>query len=238
MVVGFSFKQFDVAHGLCAQKVSSDACLFGGFVAAHAKRGRRVLDIGAGSGLLTLMLAQKLETAHCDAVEISEASTRQCRSNFENSPWSRRLRVFERRIQDFHSEEPYDVIIANPPFFSAGRRPHNKDRIQATHQDELPLDDLATSVDRLLGGEFWCLLPPQEQSTLSDLLTLKTTHYVSLRSTPAKQPHLTIACYQRGEETTSPAEQEVLTVWRDDRATPGRYHETFERYLKGYYLWV
>lgn len=263
---GMTFKQFHVEQGLCAQKVTSDACLFGAFVAARTRKGaQRMADLGAGTGLLSLMFAQENTDASIDAVELNHDAVAQCRTNFHNSPWAARLHVTHCKVQDFspcvddrydeRRDDRYDVVISNPPFFRGGQRPPDGERARARHQVDLPLPDLASAADRLLtfeedgvfgAAEFWVLLPLDAQTSLREDLKkrgLAPTQTAAIRSTPAKQPHLSITCYQRrrcrlrGEvEEEKITEEEVLTVWRDGHTARRIYHPSIEKYLRPYYL--
>src|SRR3954469_11797521 len=115
----FSFKQFIIHQDKCAMKVCTDACLFGAYVADRFQITNskfHVLDIGAGTGLLSLMLAQKNSTVQIDAVEIDKAASEQAKENFKHSLWRDRLHIHHQPIQEF-GMNTYNLIISNPPFY-------------------------------------------------------------------------------------------------------------------------
>lgn len=111
----FSFKQFTVYHDRCAMKVGTDGVLLGAW--ADVSGARDILDIGTGTGLIALMLAQRSE-AHIMAVDIDEDAVKQAKENVEKSPWPGRIEVERHDICCFNSDIRYDVIVSNPPYFS------------------------------------------------------------------------------------------------------------------------
>lgn len=165
----FQFKQFRVLQGECAMKVTTEGCLFGAMV-APIKAGR-FLDIGAGTGLLSLMLAQKSAESVIDAVEIDSQAAAQARTNFMASPWTNRLTCLQTSIQHFLAPEKYDLIISNPPFFKESLKGSSKSKNVAKHEQSLDQSDLIVSMDRLLAdnGRFWVIYPPLEAERFADL---------------------------------------------------------------------
>jgi len=145
-------------------KVCTDACLFGAWVAAKSKteghQFRNCLDIGAGTGLLSLMLAQQ-SNLHIDAVELDEAAAEQAADNFELSPWKNRLQVLQGDIRKIHLGRQYELIISNPPFFGNSLRSPDSKRNLALHSEMLELEELIAVASRHLlpDGVFAVLLP-------------------------------------------------------------------------------
>lgn len=145
-------------------KVCTDSCLFGAWAAdkieKKAIQPRTILDIGAGTGLLSLMVAQKFE-GMINAVEINESSYCQVLSNFLESPWSKRLQAFHENIKNWQSAIKYDLIISNPPFFENDLKSVNQNKNLAKHHDGLTFKELLQSIkDNLSGdGHFAVLLP-------------------------------------------------------------------------------
>lgn len=144
----FQFKQFKVFQEHTAMKVTTEACLFGAFVARHFQA-QHVLDIGAGTGLLSLIYAQHAPTSDITAVELDPSAARQAQSNFENSPWAPHLHLVEADIKAFQTEKKIDLIVSNPPFYQSDLRSENKQRNLAHHDTGLLLKDLVVVCDRL-----------------------------------------------------------------------------------------
>ncbi len=162
----FDFKQFRVNHQHCAMKVGTDSVVLGAIIPLIGSE-QTILDIGTGSGLLALMLAQR-SNAQIDAIEIDEAACEQARENFENSPWNNRLQASQISLQGFQKiiGIQYDLIISNPPYFEAGKNYsiHDLQRSKARHDGDLPFVDLVSGVMNLLKetGHFWLILPVDE----------------------------------------------------------------------------
>lgn len=161
----FNFKHFSVRQDLCAMKIGTDGVLLGAMVRLENCRPQnvRVLDIGTGTGLIALMLAQRLEmqgyTFQIDAVEIDKDSATQARGNFNDSPWKEHLNVhdmpFEEFVKSYAASEMmahggYDLIISNPPFYNATLKPEDEARAVARHKDSLPLKTIMEGCRKLL----------------------------------------------------------------------------------------
>ena len=154
-------------------KVGTDGVLLGAW--ASVEGAGRILDIGTGSGVIAIMLAQRTKKAQIEAVEIDEASFLQARENMQNSPWAERMAVLHTSIQDFALERGtrYDLIVSNPPFFTGGNLSYNQDRNSVRHTIKLSHHDLLSSVQRLLSdqGRFCVILPYIEGLRFCELAT-------------------------------------------------------------------
>lgn len=148
---GFTFKQFHVEHDRCAMKVGTDGILLGAW--APLGKARRILDIGTGSGLIALMLAQRSH-ADCriDAVELDKHAAQQARENVAASPWPLRVTIIESSIQGYQAD-PYDLIVTNPPYFVAGQSFRDPARAMARHTGALDSHALLAACNRLLAPD-------------------------------------------------------------------------------------
>jgi tRNA1Val (adenine37-N6)-methyltransferase len=157
-----------------AMKVCTDACLFGAWSAADAQiqNAKKILDIGSGTGLLSLMLAQQ-SAAHITAIEIEDGAFKQTKTNFDLSVWKDRLDVIHSSIQDYalDSKPLFDCIITNPPFYEGDLNSPDNAKNLAAHSTGLSWDDLAKSVDRLLqeNGAWYVLVPTLRAYTMQKL---------------------------------------------------------------------
>lgn len=148
----FQFKKFVVRQDSCAMKVGTDGTLLGSW----ARGGRKILDIGTGTGLVALMMAQRFEDAELYAVEIDRDAHLQAMDNVENSPFNGRIKLFNQSIQDFSTEyadEKFDSIVCNPPFYVNSLGCPDDKRHIARHSSSLPFDVLLRSVKNLLSDE-------------------------------------------------------------------------------------
>jgi tRNA1Val (adenine37-N6)-methyltransferase len=146
----FRFKQFTVWQDRCAMKVGTDGVLLGAW--ADPAAARRILDIGCGSGLIALMLAQRSK-ARIDAVDIDHAACRQAEHNRQCSPWADRIAIHHAPIQTYASECRYDLAVANPPYFTHAGQTARRSRAIARHDGTLKQAELLEAARRLLSDQ-------------------------------------------------------------------------------------
>jgi tRNA1Val (adenine37-N6)-methyltransferase len=180
----FQFKQFTIHQDQCAMKVSTDACILGAWV--DVAQAENILDIGAGTGLLSLMMAQR-STACIDAVELDTPAFEQAKSNIAESNWGDRVEVFLGKIQDFSSDKKYDYIVSNPPFYQNHLKSEKVQKNQAHHTETLSFEELLDSVLRLrtTSGKFAVLLPAYEAKVLEDLAVSKGFFLKKINCSPS-----------------------------------------------------
>ncbi|SNS02204.1 tRNA1Val (adenine37-N6)-methyltransferase [Belliella buryatensis] len=171
----FKFKQFEMYQDRCGMKISTDAVVLGAI--AEETSVKSILDIGAGTGVISLMLAQRFTEASVQAVELDEEAYLQSLENVKTSPFSDRVKVYHASFQDFALEKSaqYDLIVSNPPYFPDHLKSQDLQRNQALHNDKLSFEDLAKGVARLLNqkGSFWVILPPRQMEEFSHVCSQK-----------------------------------------------------------------
>ncbi|MCZ8196181.1 MAG: methyltransferase [Flavobacterium sp.] len=196
-----------------------------------------VLDIGAGTGILSLMLAQRSNAEQIDSLEIDEEAYEQCVENFENSPWSDRLFCFHAGLDEFvdDPEDEYDIIISNPPFYSEDYKTDNSQRDLARFQDALPFKDLIEAADLLLSenGIFAVIIPYKEEAKFIDLCIeielypVKVTRVKGSHTTPIVR---SLLAFKRYELSVLTADELVIEINRHE------YTDDYINLTKDFYL--
>ena len=165
----FQFKEFKIKQDKCAMKVCTDSCIMGASI-VFKEHYKKILDIGAGTGLLSLMMAQKCSYVNIDAVEIDQNSANQCYDNFTFSPWKDRLAIFNDSIQNYSKNNfnKYDLIVCNPPFYTNNLKSNSKEFNTACHNDSLNVEELMISCVTLMKplSDLLIMLPFYESSQL------------------------------------------------------------------------
>lgn len=153
----FQFKQFTVSQDHCAMKVGTDGVLLGAWAHGDA----RILDIGTGTGLIALMMAQRFPEASIDAIEIDHDAATQAKENVARSPFTERIHVIETSLQQFEPATHYNIIVTNPPFFSHSLKSPDDSRRLARQTDSLPFSAIFTFAVQYLtpNGELSAIIP-------------------------------------------------------------------------------
>jgi tRNA1Val (adenine37-N6)-methyltransferase len=231
----FQFKQFRVEQDRCAMKVCTDSCVFGAYIGVAGAQ--QVLDIGAGTGLLSLMVAQR-STAYIDAVEINPEAQAQAKENFEISPWSDRLYLHPMSLQEFaeHKQQQYDVILSNPPFFLSSLRSADAAKNTAKHTEQLLFEDILQFAQRHLHkhGTLYLLLPPAEAMLFSKSAQ---TYGLYIAETVEVFTHMGGKCIRHIQTYTVSAPSTPVVkqfyILEEDKVT---YTPAFVELLREYYL--
>jgi tRNA1Val (adenine37-N6)-methyltransferase len=168
----FQFKEFTVEQDQCAMKIGTDSVLLGAWTTVEHNP-FSVLDIGAGTGILSLMIAQRSNAQTLEAIEIDDEAFEQCAENFENAPWADRLFCFHASLLEYveNVDDTFDLIICNPPFYSEDYKTDNKARDTARFNDAMPFEHLIYAVVHLLSdtGIFSLVIPHKEEAQFIDL---------------------------------------------------------------------
>lgn len=172
----FAFKQFTVRHDRCAMKVGTDGVLLGAWT--DLSHSRRILDIGTGTGLIALMLAQRCMDARITAIDLDSAAVEQAQENIQASPWKDRIEALQQDICTYHPNGTFDTIVSNPPYFIDSLKCPDCQRSTARHTDTLDADRLIGKVSDFLtsDGRFSIILPAEQTEDLIRVAGEKGLH--------------------------------------------------------------
>jgi len=171
----FHFKEFTIHQDKTSMKVGTDAVLLGSWVSLD-NFPDKILDIGSGTGIISLMLAQRCDAETIDAIEIDENAYEQSVENFEKSDWADRLYCYHCSFEEFvdeisSEEETYDLIVSNPPFYTENAETSSKSRTKARFTSALSFEDLVLGVSKILATEgfFSVIIPFKEEENFVKL---------------------------------------------------------------------
>ena len=229
----FRFKRFTIQQDRCIMKVCTDSCILGAWAVLRLSGAKRILDIGTGTGLLPLMLAQKSE-AHFDTIESDHESAGQARENILQSPWSDRIHVIEGDTREHVFQSGYDFIISNPPFYESDLRSPEMKKNNARHSESLTLDELLSVIQSSLleKGTFAILLPFTRTNyfeTLASASGFFLHEKIIIRQTPKHVPFRTICLYKRQLAGN------ILTNELVIKEENGKYSAGFSELMRDYY---
>lgn len=227
----FQFKKFTVWHDKCAMKVGTDGVLLGAW--ANVDLCQHILDIGTGTGLIALMLAQRSE-ADIDAIDIDADACEQAKENAEKSPFKERIKVFHSPLNQYKSNTQYDLIVSNPPYFVDSLKCPDGKRNLARHTDTLSLDDLVEDSMSLLSptGKLALIIPFDQRDLIisiakkNSLFVIRETHVLP---TPQAAPKRLLIELSKLEATP---QQTYLTIEIERH----QYTEAFIQLAKDFYL--
>lgn len=238
----FQFKQFQIVQDKCGMKVSTDACIQGAEAARFIKSFsiKNVLDIGTGTGLLSLMVVQQNPEIVVDAIDIDENAIVQAKENFSNSPWPQAFKAIHTSLKDWHfssvqNEKKYDFIISNPPFFDNSLQAAQHLRNQARHSFSLSKNELFAAASDLLSEDgLFCVLYPfdsfQEIETIAKQNELYLFKCLQINPNLAKNPNRVVLFFTKKENVATVTEELIIY------ANKGIYTDAFCRLLSEYYL--
>lgn len=236
----FQFKQFIVHQDRTAMKVSTDACIQGALAAKFWQEQpvQSLLDIGTGTGLLSLMLAQKLPVAKITAIEIEAAALAQAGDNFALSVWKDQLNIAHSSLQAFKPAGTFDAIICNPPFFHRHLNSAIQQRDLARHDHQLRKEDLAGNVGRLLknGGTFCVLYPSSEWAAWMNVAKANGWNLsleVAIRPYANRPVNRMVGFFDK--QVPGTVQQRQVTIYED---AGKEYTREFIELMKDYYLYL
>jgi tRNA1Val (adenine37-N6)-methyltransferase len=233
----FKFKQFSLSQGKSAMKLGTDAVVLGAYVSPNLAK--NILDIGTGTGILALMMAQKSD-AFIHAVEIDEVAALEAEFNFKQSKWLNRISLYSNSIQDFRREFPdvkFDFIITNPPYFVAGNQFEIEDekRRTARHTNTLSFEELAKIMAQLLheNGTIAMVLPNQEAELfiqIAETYLLFPKEILQVFPKKSKPFNRLVMLFSKQKQNII---QQELVIYNEDNS----YTETYYKLTKDFYLW-
>ena len=216
----FQFKQFSLEQDRCAMKIGTDGVLLGAWTPIE-NNPFSILDIGTGTGVIALMLAQRSHAEQIDALEIDENAYEQAVDNFENSPWSDRLFCFHAGLDEFveEPEDEYDLIVSNPPFYTDDFKSATEQRDLARFADAMPFEDLIEAADLLLSenGIFSVIIPFKEEETflaLAAAYELYPTKITRVKGTPTTEIKRSLLAFSRNENLDFPIDELIIETAR------------------------
>lgn len=231
----FKFKTFTIEQKNCAMKVTTDGCLFGAWVTKHLPISNHVLDIGGGTGLLSLMVAQK-HNSKISSVEIEAECYQQLQENIHQSPYADKVNAIHADILDYTTDLEFDVILSNPPFYEQQLKSDQQSINQARHDESLLLEDLFKKSNALLNsnGSFFVLLPfyrNEECLQLAKKYEFFPNRICTVKQSPNHKPFRMMYWFEKNEKNCT---EESLAVSN----SKGSYTEDFSELLKDYYLYL
>lgn len=211
-------------------KISTDAVVLGGL--AEGDSAKNILDIGTGTGVIALMLAQRFSLAQIQGVEIDADAASQAEENFQGSPFSDRLSIWKGDFLDFPISKKFDLIVSNPPFFPNHLKSTDHKRNQALHTVTLSFSDLVKKVSELLSdsGVFWVILPPRQMEDL--IAEAKENHLIlnkkfTIQDKSSSKIHREICAFSKN---SSSVELEEIFI-KDEEGLP---HPSYSKLVKGF----
>jgi tRNA1Val (adenine37-N6)-methyltransferase len=232
----FKFKQFTIWQDKCAMKVTTDACLFGSLLPYSAIH-KKALDIGTGTGLLSLMYAQKNPTHSIDAVEIDAEAAIQAAQNVAQSPWPNAIQIQHTDILQFSPKSKYDIIFCNPPFYENDLKGKVYARNVAHHDEGLKLPLLLATIANLLqqDGCFFLLLPYKRYDEIKKSLGASSLGLtaVTLVRQSIHHSYFRVILHGHKKEISTVIEKE-LSICQSDH----NYTTDFIQLLQNYYLYL
>jgi tRNA1Val (adenine37-N6)-methyltransferase len=230
----FVFKQFKILQDKCAMKVGTDAVLRGSWV--NTSNTKNILDIGTGTGIIALMLAQKSD-AIIDAIDIDKSAAIQAAENANECKWKERIHIQHISLQQFalESKTKYDLIVSNPPYFIDSSKALEESRTNARHTDQLAYDDLLKGVLQLLSatGKFYVILPTKEGDQFRDMAEESKLFLTKMTRVFTRADKSEKRLLMRFEFTRKTFSEDSIVIEKEERHS---YTDEYKELTKDYYL--
>ena len=226
-------------------KVTTDSCLFGAWAAheisnskldSSGQKIRKVLDVGTGTGLLSLMVAQSNEV-EIEAVEIDNEASQQAKENVQASPWPNRIQIFNEDILSFHPEKKYDCIISNPPFYENELASETSKKNIAHHSEQLTIAEVLKFIQTCLNkdGLFFLMYPFKRKKEVDEMFRENDLHVVNTMLLSQSIKHQPFRVIIKGSNKKTGKDEPVsISIWDENQ----QYTQAFTNLLKDYYLYL
>ena len=229
----FRFKQFTIHQELARMKVGTDSIILGSAIKIKSKY-KDILDIGAGTGILTLMMAQRTSNSNITAVEIDSNSYHQANINIDNCKWNDRINLIHADAKHLKTDDKYDLIICNPPYFNNSKQSIITSKNTARHQVELTFKDLLNIWDKIgnNNSDLACILPINESKKLFDMVKNYgnyLAYHLEIRSNQNSNPKRAVMLFSKNKMETIKSE---LCIHNNQ----GGYSESYINMTKDFYL--
>jgi tRNA1Val (adenine37-N6)-methyltransferase len=218
----FSFKEFNIKQDRCAMKVGTDGVLLGAWTPT-SHNPYSILDIGTGTGLIALMLAQRSHAEQIDALEIDADAYEQATDNFEESPWNDRLYCFHAGLDEFvaEPEQEYDLIVCNPPFYTEDYKTDNEQRDLARFADAMPFNELIEAAALLLSekGVFTVIIPFKEEAhfiAMAKVCALYPTKITRVQGNPTTEIKRSLLAFSRNYKAELAVDELIIETARHE----------------------
>ncbi|MBG3129017.1 methyltransferase [Proteus mirabilis] len=236
---GFTFKQFFVAHDKCEMKVGTDGVLLGAW--APIDNVKRALDIGTGSGLIALMLAQRANKIECiDGIELDEKAALQATENAQESQWHSFIHIYHSDIHYYveQAQHKYDLIVSNPPYFEPAIACRNDVREQARYTKTLTHEGLLDSAQSLIAEEgLFCVVLPysigEQFIEIAEKKEWNVAKRVNIKDSEDKPYHRILLAFQRQNQGSAECSIDELII----RNNEGCYTDKFQSWVTDFYLY-
>ena len=214
-------------------KIGTDGILIGAWVNVSNKF--KALDIGSGTGIISLMLCQRNLNLELDSVELSPSAIMDAKINIENCNWSNRIKLFHQDLKDFHPDSNYDLIVSNPPYFKKSLQSSNSERSKARHQNDLKLEDIIKFSNQNLtkDGTLNIILPFEQKKEAKEFAKkyeLKSIRECAVYPKPEKAPHRILIEFSRSENKQIIKESLVI-----EKAGRHNYSEDYKKLTREFY---